>query len=83
MTSYNSEGKVAIRYFQPTPKMVRIGAELIYFDCQHGISMAFVRENLVPQLIAFRGGCCGQKQQVMFEATEVQYSHWKDGKGGR
>jgi len=83
MTIYNEAGKVAIRYFQPVPKMVRLGAESIYFDCQHGISMAFVDENIVPQLLAFRGGCCGQKQQVMFEASEVQYSHWKDGKGGR
>lgn len=79
----NDKGKVILMYYQPTPKMVRVSGEAVYFDAQFGISLAFVNENLVPPLLSYRGGCCGRQKQVIFEATEVQYSHWKDGKGGR
>lgn len=77
------EGKVVLRYYQPTPKMIRISGEAVVFDVRFGISLAFVDENLVSPLLAYRGGCCGQQRQVVFGATDVQYSHWKDGKGGR
>ena len=77
------ENKVAMFYFQPMPKAIKIDSETIVFDCEHGISMAFVEERLVPPLLAHKGGCCGNKRQVVFLASPVQYSHWKDGKGGR
>lgn len=80
---YNENGKAVLRYYQPTPKLVRVGGESVYFDAQHGISLAFVDENLVPQLLGYRGGCCGGQKQVIFAATQTQYQHWLDGNGGR
>lgn len=79
----NSDGKVAVIYYQPMPKRVQVNGNDIYFDCQHGLSLAFVDESLVDQLLAFRGGCCGGKRQVIYLASETQYRHWLDGQGGR
>lgn len=77
------DGKVAMFYYMPAPKAIKVGADLIVFQCEYGISLAFVDENKVQPLLDFKGGCCGKSRQVVFLATPVQYSHWKDGKGGR
>lgn len=79
----NPDGKVVVIYYQPMPKRVQVNSNDIYFDCQHGLSLAFVDEGLVDQLLAFRGGCCGGKRQVIYLASETQYKHWLDGQGGR
>lgn len=79
----DENGKVILRYFQPIPKLVKVGGQNVYFDAQHGLSLAFVDEHLVLPLLSHLGGCCGQQRQIIFPATETQYSHWKDGKGGR
>ena len=77
------EGKVVRFYYQPIPKLIKAGNESVYFDCQYGVSLAFVDESLVQTLLGILGGCCGNKRQIIFLATETQYSHWKDGNGGR
>lgn len=79
----NDDGKVAMVYYMPMPKTVSLGDKNIFFDCQHGISMAFVDEADTPPLLDYLGGCCGGKKHVIFLASEVQYAHWKDGQGGR
>lgn len=79
----DENGKVVLRYFQPIPKLVKVQGRAVYFDAQHGISLAFVDDDIVPPLLAYLGGCCGGQRQVIFLATETQYSHWKDGNGGR
>lgn len=76
-------GKIILRYYQPMPKLVKIGNKTISFDSQHAISLAFVDDEDVEPLLNYLGGCCGKKQKVIFLATEVQYEHWKYGKGGR
>lgn len=80
---YTPEGKVVMRYFQPMPKAVRVGSNTIFFDSKFGVSLAFVDEQDVQSLLDFRGGCCGAKQQVITLASEVSYSHWQNGLGGR
>jgi hypothetical protein len=81
---YTPEGKVVIRYEQPMPKAVQLSKDnVIVFDCQHGVSLAFVNENIVPQLLAVKGGCCGGQHQIITLASEVAYSHWQNGLGGR
>lgn len=77
------DGKVAVWYYMPSPKAIQIGKKVIVFSCEHAVSMAFVDEEDVAPLLAYRGGCCGKQRQVVYLATEVLYSHWKDGKGGR
>lgn len=80
---YNPDEKVIMRYFQPMPKLVKIGNKSISFDSKFGISLAFVDEEDVAPLLSHLGGCCGSKKQVIFLATQVQYEHWKTGNGGR
>lgn len=77
------DGKVALYYYMPMPKAVTIDSNIIVFNCEHGVSLAFVDENLVPRLLDYKGGCCGKQQKVIHLATQTLYSHWKDGKGGR
>ena len=77
------DGKVAMFYYMPAPKAIMLGKKAIVFGCGHGVSLAFVDEEDVAPLLAFRGGCCGNQRQVVHLATPVLYSHWKDGKGGR
>jgi len=77
------DGKVAVWYFMPQPKAIKIGEKVVVFACEHAVSMAFVDEADVAPLLAVKGGCCGSQRQVVYLATEVLYSHWKDGKGGR
>lgn len=80
---YDPNGNVIVRYYQPMPKLVKIGNKSVSFDSQFGISLAFVDEEDVAPLLAYLGGCCGNKKQVIFLATEVQYEHYKTGNGGR
>lgn len=77
------EGKVALRFFQPIPKYVQVGGKSYVFDVRNGISLIFVPEEEVPPLLGVLGGCCGQKRPIISLATEVQYSHWLNGQGGR
>ena len=80
---YTQEGKVAVRYEQPMPKAVKIGNKTIVFDSQFGVSLAFVDEEDVAPLLAVKGGCCGGQHQIITLASEVAYSHWQNGLGGR
>lgn len=75
--------KVVVRYSQPVPKLIKIDSKSYYFDCQYGVSLAFVDEADVPALLNFLGGCCGKKQHVISLASQAVYSHWTDGQGGR
>jgi hypothetical protein len=77
------DSKVAIFYYQPIPKYVKVGTKEYVFDCQHGISLVFVTEEEVQPMLDAIGGCCGGKRKIMYLASPVQYSHWLDGKGGR
>ena len=79
----NGEGLVVLRYYSPVDKLVKVGSEHFWFSSQHGISLGFFKETDVPQLLEVLGGCCGKRQKIITVATETQYEHWKNGKGGR
>ena len=76
-------GQVVMVYYQPIPKLVKVGGDSVYFEPKHGIILAVVDGGIVPKLLAYRGGCCGGQKQVMFLANEAQYKHWLGGNGGR
>ena len=78
------DGKVALVYYQPIPKLVKYGdGQSVFFQCEHGISLALVEPELVGTLTSLMGGCCGNKRKIISEATQVQYDHWMHGNGGR
>lgn len=80
---YDKDGNVVLRYFQPMPKLVKVEGRDVYFEPRHGISLAFVPDGVDIPLLSHLGGCCGGRRQVIFLATQTQYQHWLDGKGGR
>lgn len=77
------EGQVVLRYYQPVPKLVKVGTSQVYFNPKFGVSLAFVDEELVTPLLGVLGGCCGGKKHIISLATPSQYQHWQDGLGGR
>jgi hypothetical protein len=81
---YDPTGKVVLRYRDPMPKTIRIGNKDYFFDSKFGVSLGFVDEADVPPLLAYTKTCCGgNKTHPITLASEVAYSHWKDGLGGR
>lgn len=80
----DENNRIILVYYQPMPKTVNIDGESIVFTPQFGISLGFVKDELTAsRLLSYRGGCCGNKRQVIFPATQIQYEHWKFGRGGR
>jgi|WetSurMetagenome_2_1015567.scaffolds.fasta_scaffold00049_74 hypothetical protein len=76
----NDSGQVAIAYYQPSPKMITIGNKGIVFVAQHAVSMAWVDEADVPQVLAITKSCCGGNIHPAFRyATEGQVRVWTTG----
>ena len=73
------DGLVVLRYYQPIPKQIKVDTKYYVFDCQHGVSLAFVEEVDVPTLLAHLGGCCGGKRKDIALASEAAYTHWRTG----
>jgi hypothetical protein len=66
----NEDGLVAIRYKQPAPKSLKIEGKMYIWDVRHAVSIAWIPENLVPAVLAQKGGCCGRQQFVFSLATD-------------
>lgn len=81
---YTEDGKVVLRYKEPAPKAVQLSKDkYVVFDCKFGVSLSFVDEEVVPQLLSVEGGCCGGRHKIISLASQVAYSHWQNGQGGR
>jgi len=76
---YNEQGKVAVRYFQPIPKYIRVGQDEYVCDVRHGVSLLFVEESQVPLLLALEGGCCGGKRKIFSLCGQEAYNVWLTG----
>ena len=74
-----SNGKVAVRYYQPTPKYVRIGDKEYVCTVQHGVSLLLVDESEVPALLAVEGGCCGGKRKIFSLCGQEAFNVWATG----
>lgn len=73
------DGKVAVVYYQPMPKLVKVGEHSHFFDCKFGVSLALVDESEVPVLLNHMGGCCGGKRKIISLASQGVYRHWLTG----
>lgn len=73
---HDENGNVAMVYYQPIPGLH--GG--YYFDCQHGVSLAWVKPSDVQSLLDERGGCCGGGRQVIFPAPNQEVVNvWRTG----
>ena len=77
---YNEEGKVALVYYQPIPRVVKYQDKVYSFDCQHGVSLGWVDKEDVDGLLTLKGGCCDRKRQMLFVASQPVYTHWLTGR---
>ena len=75
------DGKVAVRYSQPTPKFVRVANSEYVCDVRYGIALLFVTEEEVPPLLAYEEGCnCGGSKRKGFAlASELAVKVWQEG----
>ena len=74
-----SDGKVAVRYYQPVPKYVNIGGKEYVCTVRHGVSLLLVDESEVPALLAAEGGCCGGKRKIFALCGQEAFSVWSTG----
>lgn len=73
------DNKVALLYYAPIPKMVRVNEKEYVTDVRNRVSMLWADEEDVQSLLDLRGGCCGKKQQMFTLASEIAFKVWKDG----
>lgn len=70
---------VAVRYYQPTPKYIQIGAKEYVCTVQHGVSLVFVPETEVSSLLGHLGGCCGGQRRVFDLCSQGAYNVYSTG----
>jgi hypothetical protein len=80
---YSPEGKIFLRFYQPVPKLIKVGNLSFNFVVRLGISICLVDEEDVPQLLALQGGCCGRKRQIVALASYEAANLWSTGERGR
>ena len=73
------DGKIALRYYQPIPKYVRIGQSEYVCDVRYGVSLLLVSEEEVAPLLSVIGGCCGGQRKVFSLCGQEAFNVWKTG----
>ncbi len=73
------DGKVAVMYYMPIPKMVEINGKQLVCDVRHAVSMLLLDESDVPSALAAEGGCCGGKRKIFSLPTQEAVNVWKTG----
>ena len=78
----NSDGLVAIQHYSSNPKTVEIHRDktMYVFVPRLNVSMAWVKEEHVSDLLSFRGKvCCGKKGQMFYLASLINVNLWTTG----
>lgn len=73
----DTSGRVALVYYQPVPKVFIFKDidKTISLDVKYGIPLVWAEPDLVPRLMALKGGCCGRRDKSLFHyatQNEVQ-----------
>jgi hypothetical protein len=76
----NPDGKVYVMYYQPIPKLIKLGSRGLVCDVQHGVSMLLVDEADVSAILAIQGGCCGGKRLVFHLPSQEAVNVYLTGK---
>jgi hypothetical protein len=77
----NERGEVALKYYQPQNKYVRVGGEKYYREYlfvvgRAGISMAWIQPQDVEEVLKIIGGCCGGGGPVFRYANAGDVRIW-------
>jgi len=77
------DGLVAVKYYQSTPRNLRIDNEIYPFRVKARISMCWVKDEHVSRVLSTKKTCCGgSKKRVFRLANESDVRRWTQG-GGR
>ena len=73
----NEQGQVAIAYFQPMPQTVKVGGTVYNFIIKFAVSMAWVNEEHVYDILRIIKECCGGSVHTPYRyATQGQVNVW-------
>lgn len=79
MAETNEQGQVALKYYQPQNKYIRVGGEkrnfreYMFTVGRAGLSMAWVEPQDVETLMAMLGGgCCGNSSGHIFKYANAR-----------
>lgn len=73
------DGRVALLYYQPIPKIINVNGKEYYVDVRHAVPLLLAEEPDVPALLEYLGGCCGGKRKVFTLASEMAVKVWTTG----
>jgi hypothetical protein len=73
------DGKVAVRYYQPIPKLVVIKGQQHVCDVRHAVSMLLLDESDVSAALEYLGGCCGGQRKVFSLPNQETVNVWLTG----
>jgi len=75
------DGLVALEHYNSNPKSVKLSdGTAVSFSPQHNVSLAWVEERYVPELVGMRARiCCGKTKPLCFPASETNVNIWLTG----
>lgn len=78
MPVINSSNQVAVIYLRGGQKYVRTNSSEYVFTPSNGISLAWINEQDVNQILRIPGGCCGNNIRDIFRiANDNQVALWE------
>lgn len=76
----DDSGYTAIRHYSSSPRQVVIGSDTYCFVPRHNISLAWVKNEHVDQVLAIKKVCCGGSKKPRFLlADDVHINRWRNG----
>lgn len=73
----NAQGQIAVAYYQPVPKAIQVGNVRYIFDVKRAVSLAWVNEEHLNQILSVTKTCCGGNKNVVCRpATPSQVNVW-------
>jgi len=73
----NDQGQIALVYYQPMPQVIRVGTTTYFFDVKRAVSLAWVNEEHVPNILGITKSCCNNQKKTVFRyATDSQVNVW-------
>jgi len=73
----NEQGQIALVYHQPIPHFVKVNGVTYFFDVKRTVSMAWVNEEHVADVLSITKVCCGGSKHAVYRyASDSQVNVW-------
>lgn len=75
----NEQGQIAMAYYQPIPQAVKVGDVTYYFVTQRAVSLAWINEEHVADILRITKRCCGGNVHIAYHyATQGEVNVWSN-----